>query len=534
MLAFLKVKGFAIIDELEVEFGEGFNVITGETGAGKSILINALSIILNPRASSDVVRSSAHQAEVTGLFFCDGKERILKRVLNPAGRSRAFLNDEPVTINTLEEAGGALVNIYGQNESRYLLDKDSYVSIIDDLLSLGSARATLAEKVEVLRKVTGELDTKKKEVEGRAKEAAFLEYQMEEIERTALKAGEEETIKERLKTLRDSERIRNALTVIGEGIYEGESSAHRLLTRSSSLLRPFAHIEAMEVLGKRMEGLAIDVEDVMFEVRSFEKGLAFDPGELEALEERLTTIYELKNKYGKTYQEIEEFRRNATERLTYLTTLGEVIDVLERKRASLEKEVELLAAGLSGKRKEGAAILEKKIVEELSLLSMPGLRFQVLFTDRGRVDEEGRDDIDMLISTNPGEPLKPLRKVASGGELSRIMLAIKRVIGGEENKTLIFDEVDAGIGGRVADMVGKRLRDLARTHQIICITHLPQIAVYGDHHFLVEKHVDGGTTRTGIRKLSSGERVTEVARMMGGATITEKTIQRAEEMLQNA
>jgi DNA repair protein RecN (Recombination protein N) len=534
MLAFLKVKGFAIIDELEVEFGEGLNVITGETGAGKSIIINALSTVLSPKISADVVRSNAQQAEVTGHFVDGADECILKRVINPSGRSRAFLNDEPVTVNKLEEKGNMLVNIYGQNESRYLLDKDSYVGIMDDLLSLTAERVSLSEKVEALRKVKGELDTKNKEVDGRTKEAGFLAYQIEEIERADLKEGEEEAIKEKLKILKDGERIGKALQALTEGMYDGEPSAHGFFTRFVSLLKPFSHIEAMEALRKRMEGLAIDVEDAVLEVRTMEKGLAYDPDELEALEARLSAIYELKSRYGTTYEDIRKYEGQARSRLTYLNTLSEAIEVLERQRDALEREVRRRADDLSGNRIQGARGIEKSIIRELSLLSMPGLRFEISITDRGTVDETGKDDIELLISTNPGEPLKPLRKTASGGELSRIMLAIKQVIGGEERKTLIFDEVDAGIGGRIADMVGKRLKELARTHQIICITHLPQIAVYGNHHYLVEKKLDEGVTKTLIRSLGPEERVAEIARMMAGAVITEKTIQRAEEMLQNA
>jgi DNA repair protein RecN (Recombination protein N) len=533
MLTFLKVKGFAIIDELQVEFGEGFNVITGETGAGKSIIINALSTLMNAKMSSDMIRSNAQQAEVIGHFFYSADEFVLRRIMGISGRSRAFLNDNPVTLSRLEETGNMLINIYGQNEFQYLLNKESYTGIIDSLLSLDGERQFLGEKVGMLKKVEGELERKKKEVEGRGKEIALLEFQVEEIERENVKEGEEGLIKERLKILKDAEKIKSSLGVVVDSLYEGENSVHVNLKRFTGLLKSFSNIEAIDKLKNRIESISFDVEDVLMEIKDIEKGLLYEPDELQMLEERLSKIYELKNKYGKTYGDIEEYEASAKERLVYLTTLSENIEELEKKKSALESEVGKLADRLTMKRKKGTGAIEKAIVDELSFLSMKGLKFEIEIADKGSIDEDGRDDIEFMISTNPGEPLKPLRKIASGGELSRIMLAIKKVIGGEEEKTLIFDEVDAGIGGRVADMVGRRLKDLAKKHQVICITHLPQIAVYGDHHFLVEKYFEREATKTGIKKLSEGERVAEIARMLGGTTITEKTLQRAEEMLQN-
>ena len=299
------------------------------------------------------------------------------------------------------------------------------------------------------------------------------------------------------------------------------------------MLRHFSAFEAMDELRKRMEAISFDIEDVLQEIRKVEKGLLFNPEELQMLEDRLSDIYRLKEKYGKTCDAIHKYGESAKERLEYLRSLSLDIEGLAAKKALLIKEVEGMAERLSEKRKKGSTRLERSIIEELGFLSMKGLQFNIRIMDKGFTDSDGRDDIEFLISTNPGEPLKPLRKIASGGELSRIMLAIKKVIGGEEDKTLIFDEVDSGIGGRVADMVGKRLKDLAGTQQVICITHLPQIAAYADHHFLVEKYYEQGTTRTGIRELSKEERVQELARMMGGAGITKKTIERAKEMIGN-
>ena len=534
MLTFLKVKGFAIIDELQIELGEGLNVITGETGAGKSIIINALATLMRAKVSTDIVRSNADFAEIIGHFFYKDQEFVLKRIVNANGRSRSFLNDDPITTAKLAELGDTLINIYGQNEFHYLLEKENYVVILDSLLSLNNERLILAEKVQALRKCESELSAKKKEADGREKEMALLDFQIEEIERTALQDGEEERVKERLKILRDAEKIQLSLNAISDGLYEGEGSAHILMKRFVGLLKPFHDIDALQKLTERIETVSYDMEDIFLQIRDLEKSLSLDADELQKLDERLLRIYELKNKYGRSYEDILKYLVTSQERLAYLKTLTTDIGDLEKQKTSLEKEVEGHAAHLSEERKKGTKPVEKAIVDELGFLSMKGMSFRIEITEKGSIDESGKDDVDFLISTNPGEPLKPLRKIASGGELSRIMLAIKRVIGGDEEKTLIFDEVDAGIGGRVADLVGKRLRDLAEKHQVICITHLPQIATYGDRHFLVEKVVKKGSTRTDIKQLDTSERVQELARMLSGATITEKTIQRAEEMIHHA
>jgi DNA repair protein RecN (Recombination protein N) len=534
MLAFLKVKGFAIIDELQIELGEGFNVITGETGAGKSIIINALSTLMRTKVSTDIVRTNAEHAEIVGHFFYRDQEYVLKRIVSANGRSRSFLNDNPITTARLAELGDTLINIYGQNEFQYLLEKENYIGILDSLLGLNNERAILADKVQALKKCEAELSAKKREAEGREKEMALLDFQIEEIERTAFQDGEEERVKERQKILRDAEKIQLSLNAISDGLYEGEESAHMLLKRFVGLLKPFHGIESMQKLMERIESVSYDMEDIFFQIRDLEKGISLDPDELQKLDERLVRIYELKNKYGRSYEEICTYEASARERLSYMRTLTLDIGDLEKQRSSLEKEVDELASHLSEVRKKGTKPVERVIIDELGFLSMKGMAFHIAITDKGNIDENGRDDVDFLISTNPGEPLKPLRKIASGGELSRIMLAIKRVIGGDEEKTLIFDEVDAGIGGRVADLVGKRLRDLAEKHQVICITHLPQIATYGDRHFLVEKVVKKGSVRTDIKHLDTQERIQELARMLGGATITDKTIQRAEEMIQHA
>lgn len=534
MLSFLHVRNFAIIEDLEVEFAEGFNVITGETGAGKSIVINALATLFNGKAVSDVVRAGADQAEITAYHDLDGREFILRRSVSPLGRSRAAINDSPATLKKLEELGVDLVNIYGQNESQDLLNKDNYITIIDNLLSLQEERGLLAESVRNLREIDAELGKKTREAEGRDREITLLEFQIEEIEREDVREEEEKKIRERITVLKDTEKITTALRTVADGLDDQDASVQAILKRSLALLRPFQTVESIQGLHKRIEVLTYDVEDICSEIRKQEKEFIFDPEELQRLEERLSTIYRLQQKYGKGFAEIQAYLQRARERLSYLADLIDVVQGLQRKRGILSEEVEKRALALSRQRKEGVPAIESQVVAELSLLSMKNARFSVSITDKAEIDEEGRDEMEFLLSTNPGEPLRPLRRVASGGELSRIMLALKRVLGGSEGRTLIFDEIDAGIGGKVAAVVGKRLKDLSKRNQVICITHLPQIAAFGNHHFLVEKRQEEGRTRTFVRRLDRAERAGEIARMLGGMAITDKSLERAEEMLRDA
>ena len=534
MLAFLRVKGFAIIDELDVEFKEGFNVITGETGAGKSIIINALASLLNARVPTDVVRGAAERAEIVGQCFQNGEEYILRRIIGSQGRSRAFINDNPVTVKSLEELGSLLIHVYGQNESQQLLSKENYVSMVDRFLHLEGESQALSERVRRLDEVSRLLETKKSAAAGQGKEIDLLTYQLQEIEQERIGTGEEERVRERLKVLKDAARIKSSIEGVVRGLYEDEQSAHALVSGCSALLRPFSGIAWVDALRRRMEGMSFEVEDIVRSIREEEKSLDDEPGELEGLGERLATITRLKEKYGKTYGGIAEFDNWARKRLEELLHMKTDEEELEKEKASLEAAVGAMAGALSALRRNGAREIEELVRRELAFLSMKGVQFKVEIADKGWIGEDGRDEVEFLLTTNPGEPLRPLRRVASGGELSRIMLAVKKVTGGEEDKTFVFDEIDAGIGGRVAEVVGRRLGELSGKHQIICITHLPQIAVYADHHFLVEKHQEEAATRTSIRQLAGLERIEEIARMLGGIRITGKTRGQAEEMLRNA
>ena len=534
MLAFLRVKGFAIINELSIEFKEGLNVLTGETGAGKSIIINALTCLLNARTPTDIVRSKADQAEVIGHCFHRGQEYILKRVIGNQGRSRAFINENPATAKHLEELGDKLIHVYGQNDSQQLLSKESYVSLVDCFLGIQPETASLSEQVKRLASVRQIINTQKNIADAQAKEADLLSYQLDEIEREGISDGEEENIRQRLRILKDAARIKNALSEVEKGLYEDEQSVYANLGTVVSTLRPLSNIEWMENLKKRIEALSFDIEDILSSINGYQKSLDYEPQELEELEDRLSTILKLKDKYGKSHGTLGDFQIWAKTRLDHLIDLKSDVQVLEAESDSLDKEVTAKAEKLSQARRQGAERIEKLVTEELLHLSMKGVMFRIDITGKVSIGEDGNDEIEFLLSANPGEPLRPLRRVASGGELSRIMLAIKKITGDDEDRTFVFDEIDAGIGGRVAELVGRRLKELSVSQQVICITHLPQIAAFGDHHFLVRKIQGVDSTHTVIDEIKGQERIGEIARMLGGVKITEKTVEQAEEMLKNA
>lgn len=531
MLSFLKIRDLAIIDELEVEFEDGFNVITGETGAGKSIIINSLGFLISPKVPQDLVRKDAEKAEILAQFVKGHEELILKRIFFPSGRTRCFLGDEPISLGRLEALGESLINIYSQNEYQSLLSRDKYIDLIDDILELREKRETLRDYYFRLKGLEERLKEIEEDLKGREREIPILRYQIEEIEKTNLRENEEEELKDRLKTLKDAERLSLTLNELLETLYLGKDSFQGRLKKILSGLKAHQASKEIKDIEGKIEGLLLEIEDLFIRSREILRRVEFHEEESKKIEERLSKIYLLKEKYGKDLREIMDFKERAERRLEHLLNLSSQMEKMEKERDYLKENTQRLAEEISRRRVDGSKVLEKKVMEELEFLSMKGVHFKIDIARKDRIDERGFDEVEFLISTNPGEPLKPLRRVASGGELSRVMLAIKKVMGEREPKTLIFDEIDTGIGGRVAEVVGKRLKEISKTHQVICITHLPQIAALGDHHFLVEKKIHSGRAKVEIRRLKKDERVFELARMLSGERITEKSLKRAEEML---
>lgn len=534
MLSYLKIKDFAIIEDLEVEFEEGFNVITGETGAGKSIIINSIGALVSSKIPHDLIRQDAKYGEITAHFFKAENEIIIKRVLFPSGRTRIFIDGQLVPYSRLEAIGDSLVNIYSQNEYQNLLDKEKYIDLLDEMLDLLEERRILGELFFRLKDLETEFYNLSQDAKGKDKEIPFLQYQIEEIESAKLRENEEDELKEKMKILRESEKVMAVLNDLTNGLYLSEDSVNATVKKLILQMKGLSKIAEIGTLVNKLESILLTVEDVLIDAKNLMRKVQFESEESKNIEERLSRIYLLKEKYGRTVEDIKRYKEQAKERLDHLLRVSDELQMLSKEKEEIEKKVKETAKALSEKRLKGAKEIEKTVMEEFDYLSMKGVQFRISVVQKEKVDEKGIDDVDFLISTNPGEPLKPLRKIASGGELSRIMLAIKKVMGKGESKTLIFDEIDTGIGGRVAEIVGKRLKELSRSHQVICITHLPQIAAHGDHHFLVEKRFEEGRAKVSIRKLKNDERIMEIARMISGEQITERSIRRAEEMLKYA
>ncbi|MCD6452531.1 MAG: DNA repair protein RecN [Acidobacteria bacterium] len=559
MLKYLKIKNLAIIEELEVEFSPGLNLLTGETGAGKSIIIDGVNLLLGEKSSPELIRSGEKEASVEGIFepgedgFIEERlkeldidyegELIIRRVVGE-GKSRAFINGVLVPIRSLKALGEKLIDIHGQHQHQELLYPNNHLELLDYFGRNHSLREKVSSLARELRELFEELRSLRMDEREKMQKIDLLSFQVREIEEAHLKPGEEEELSAERKLLQNAERL-HQLTASSLGILsESEPNLISLLSQLERNIDELAGIdESLRQHAKEVEDARYKIEDLSSELASYLSRITFDEERLSEIEERLLDINRLKRKYGNTIEEVLAFKEKAKRDLEKITMneerKKELIAEIEKKYSEYLE----LAKRLSEKRGKDALELEKRVMEELSLLAMEKAEFRAKRksisppyfspeTEEFAPPIRGIDEVEFLISPNPGEELKPLARIASGGELSRLMLAIKSAASAEETyKTLIFDEIDIGIGGRVAEVVGRKLKRLARAHQIICITHLPQIAAFADAHFLVEKSVEGGRTKTWIKPLSPEERVGEIARMLGGERITETTRKHAEELI---
>ena len=548
MLSELRIKKFAIIDNLELSFSGGMNVLTGETGAGKSIIIQAVNLILGDRAASNLIRSGEKEAVVEALFSLEGEpaliekldslgidadnEIVIKRVISE-GKSKVFLNGSMATLAMLTELSEGLINISSQHEHQTLLKPEHHLDILDSFGRLDDAKNKYRESFARYNEVRRLLERMTRDEGSRAERADLLSFQLAEITKAGIKPLEDEALMEERNLLSNAEKLSDCASFADETIYSSEGSIVERLGEVVAKLKETSSADPS--MGKRaelLEGLLFQMEDAALELREYAGSIASDPARLDAVSGRLAELERLKKKYGPSLANLIAYGEEISAEL-------ESIGGGEGQKEKLEAELELkmeeakgFALGLSEERKGAATRLTVEIADELQDLGLTGATLEVNFTPLKEMAECGLEQAEFYLSTNPGERPRPMAKIASGGELSRIMLALKRrILSGVRVPSLVFDEVDAGIGGGTAEVVGRKLKDVSKNSQVICITHLPQIAALGDHHYKVAKSVREGRTFTSINLLDSNERVEEVARMLGGVEITDKTKEHAMEML---
>ena len=551
MLKNIHVKSFALIDEVEINLASGLNILTGETGAGKSIIIDAVNFALGQRVSKDVVRDDAEYA-LSELVFeinddktkerlnqfdipLDDNEVLIQRKITN-GKSTARINGETVTLSTLKLIAAGLIDIHGQHDNQSLLSKTSQQNLLDTILSDELKELLIRMKdtyVNLNNKISEYEQLNTKEAE---KEIAFLQYELNEIDSASLHEGEDEALESDYKKMNNSKRIADLVSGAHRITGYDSEGAGSLIGRALPMIRQASSIDDdakdLELILNDIDGL---LNDFNRSIADYEMSLDFSDEDYKNTEDRLNLINSLKNKYGKSIKEILDKRDEFEDELNRLLNADEYKSALLSEIASLKKEAYKLCKEISAIRKKGANKLSGEIAEALLDLNFLDSQFEIKVTsDEENMKQSGYDDIEFFISTNPGEALKPLNQVASGGEMSRIMLAIKSVCANDSTATLIFDEIDTGISGRTAQKVSEKMSRIAKEHQVIVVTHLPQIAAMADTHFEISKSVNNGRTITSIETLSEEGKIKELARMLGGVTITEKVLENAKDMKKQA
>jgi DNA repair protein RecN (Recombination protein N) len=561
MLRELRIKNFAVIDEVALDLGPGLNIITGETGAGKSIILNALGLVSGERGSADIIRHKEDEATVEALFeslppaittklsdagFASDGDVVIKRILNRSGKNRIYLNGSLCPLNLLAEVGGDLVHIYGQHEHHTLLQPETHLNLLDAFADVGEAIKSMRERFTLISRAWNELTQTRESLEKRRREKALLEAQADEIAYARLKPGEEEELRANKNILTHAEKLHQGSRDGEELLYEGNGALVSRLGKYGGKLRELAAIDqSLRPTLELIDSALAQLQEAALQLRRYAGHVHFDSRALEQLEDRLAEIQRLKRKYNGGVDEILRMGEEIRAALGSLEQGEEQIAALEKAFAAARRAAWEEAEKLSLERQKAAKKLKREMEKEVRGLGMAETTFDVRFQmhdDRAdvppffiagkKLTERGMDQVEFYFSPNPGEPAKPLAKIASGGELSRLMLALKSlVLMPGVVSTLLFDEVDSGVGGRVAEIVGKKLKQVAAHHQVISVTHLPQIAALADSHFVVEKVVEKGRTFTKVRRLADKERIAEVARMLGGIKITEQTRRHAEELV---
>ena len=548
MLSLLHIENIAVIECADISFHKGFNILTGETGAGKSIVIDGISAILGERTYRDMIRTGTDKASVRAVFTDVPKlswfeengvdyepETVVMREIFLDGRNVCRVNGCLVNVSALRKLGIQLINIHGQHDSASLFDESNHLQFLDDYGANQSIRDHYLNKYEQYQQICREIQKMSMDEGEKLRRMETLRYQIEEISKAHLQPGEDEELEERRKLLQNAEKISDGMYTAVECLYGSDSSdgaASLLQQAQRELARLSKYTDAFSAIEERVQDLMYQVQDVAEEVRDAKDDLSYSADELEKIESRLDVIHRLRRKYGATCEDILQYLENAQVELDEIEFADDRIERLKVKQQTLEKEAMSAAKELSESRKNTAVVLSEKILSELSQLDMPKVQFSCNFTET-ELSVNGIDQVAFYMSANAGEALKPLSKVASGGELARIMLAMKNVLAEQDRvQTLIFDEVDTGVSGRAAQKVAEKLRSVAKNKQVLCVTHLPQLAALGDTHLLIAKEERSGRTYTTVTPLDFEGRKRELARIIGGTTITETTLKSAEEMLQ--
>ena len=547
MLSLLHIENIAVIQCADISFDKGFNVLTGETGAGKSIVIDAISAIMGERAYRDMIRTGSTKASVRGVFtqvpelpwFQENgveydPETVIQREVYLDGKNVCRVNGSLVSVSILRKLGVQLINIHGQHDSASLFDENNHLILLDEFSGNEPLRREYGEKYETYTQLQRQIASLTMDEGEKLRKMEMLRYQIQEIEKAKLTPGEDETLEQRRKLLQNSEKISDNLHDAVNAVYGGEDTdgaASLLGEAERSLSRLSRFSEDFTELHQRVADLMYQVQDVAEELRSARDDLSYSADELEEIERRLDVIHRLRKKYGATCQDILDYKEKASQELDEIVFSD---DHLERLKAQCEKAKEATweaAKRLRQSREAGAQVLSRQILSELAQLDMPKVQFQCQFSQTD-LTASGADLVAFYMSANAGEALKPLSKVASGGELARIMLAMKNVLAQQDQvATLIFDEVDTGVSGRAAQKVAEKLRSVSQNKQVLCVTHLPQLAALATTHFLIAKEERDGRTYTSVTPLDKEGRKRELARIIGGANITETTLKSAEEML---
>lgn len=554
MLRFLHIENIAVVKSADIDFGPGFTVLTGETGAGKSVIIDSINMLCGGKVSRDVIRAGESYALSEAVFDgigenmaarlleigveCDDGEVVLSHKLTSDGKSTIRINGRAATKTILRSVGRLLISIHGQNDSRVLFDKNAYIDMVDSFGECEAEReaySVIYRELDSYRKKLRDIST---DEEQKARERDMLEYQIKDIDSKKLKDGEEEALEAEKLRLSSLEKINKQVSFVHRALQGGEkgASAAYLLSRASDSLNKIADVipEAREI-AERLLDMSYEVSDIADKVAMFSDDGGEDiDARLDKIETRLETVSGLKRRYGRDIKTILEFRDRAAARLDELVLSDEHASEYEKKIRKLEAEAKIVAKTLTDKRKLAAKQASERIMETLTYLDMPKVKFEIVLTKTEDLTPTGCDRIEFTVATNPGEPMSPMSEIASGGEMARIMLSLKSVLNEKDGvDSAVYDEIDTGISGKTSRKIGLKLREIAKSSQVICVTHSAQIATLADNHFLISKKEVDGRAQTGIRPLSREERIEEAARILGGINITEAQRQAARDMIDN-